>query len=159
MASTINKIKRALALIILACFFLPLCQCSSSVPSKWHPDGAPPAGAAAPAKTTIDVFIPVAQVQSDILGGALLVLAFGWPLGFLAARRRTYTEKQELIMNIVETLLSAAASAYLVSIILVWGQIRYGGVIVLIALAAYFVAAGLVVGERLRGRMRNRSPA
>ena len=130
---TVERIKRLLSIVILACLFMPLSQCTSKAPP--NQEGG----------SHINVFVPVAEVEFKDLGEIIIAGTFIWPLAALAVRRRFRTPVPEITINAVEVLLCAGSLYWIIEIIWLWGEIRYGGVIALGAFTAYLIGACYVL--------------
>lgn len=137
----VETIKRVLALVIVVCFFLPLAQCSPRSSAD---------GASASTDRPPDVLVPVKQVKFSSPYDAAILTLFGWPLVFVAVRRRARSRASRVVINVVEGLLAAASLYWLAETIALWGVIRYGGVILLLAFGTYLlcVAAALYMQWR-----------
>lgn len=134
----IERIKRVLALVILACFFLPLCQCTTRMPVGNE------RGSLESSKT--DVLVPFEQIHFQEADEMLLVALFVWPLVFWAARRGRQFKRKTVVLNSAELICSLASVVYLGLIFRFWGEPRYGGVIAIFAFFASAVfAAGVVL--------------
>src|ERR1017187_7897462 len=121
---TIENFKRVLALVALACFFLPLCQCSAKAPAGTATNVG--------AKDTTKAFVPIEQVHLEEAGEIAIVALFVWPLGFLFLRKLTTKTKWKLLLNFAEVLCGLVSLTYLVLIFRIWGELRYGGVLAML---------------------------
>ncbi|MFC5475109.1 hypothetical protein [Paraherbaspirillum soli] len=141
---TAERFKRFLAIVILVCFFLPLCQCTPKA------DVGDPARSGKSRAT--EVFIPAATIHFKEIGEALIVALFAWPLAAWAFRRRAHTVPTEVLLNTAEVICSAASLAYLVLIVRFWGEVRYGGVIAFAGYGSYLATSGFILVRRIIGR-------
>jgi len=139
----VEKLKRVLAVLILGCLFLPLSQCSVKAPAS----GAPQTQAA-----ERDVYIPIRVVSMNPGAGLLIVAIFAWPLAALALRYRVRRAWHEILLNIAELLCCATSIAYVVLVVRFWGELRYGGLLALIGLAAYFLCSASILWQHARKR-------
>lgn len=131
-----EPLKRILSLIIVACFFLPLSQCSH--PDKQSVDN----NVQQVTKNRSTLFIPATDLSYKDPDGIPMVFAFFWPLGAMLLRRRCQSKKSAVIANVFEIFLTLASMAYIEFIIQLWGTIKFGGVICLSAYAAYLLTCG-----------------
>ncbi len=130
-------IKRALAIVVLACFFLPLCQCTARVP--------PGSESATSEAVTTTVLVPFKELHFQEADEILLVGLFAWPLCFLAMHRAEQSRRQKVLISSVEFLFGVASIIYLGLILKLWGELRYGGVIAMLAFIASTAISGSVV--------------
>lgn len=127
MKISIEKIRRALAVVMLVALFLPLAQCT---PKK---DAAPNS---VPAKPYVLVFAENLKWQNPQDWSALALFAWPWPaLALLAFVRRRAVR---IATHALELLVCAWVTWYAGMIIAAYGEIRYGGVIWLSSLLLYF---------------------
>lgn len=123
----IESIKRLIAIVILICFFLPLCQCS--------PKAAPEQGLNSQVAAKVEIFIPYEKFSLKGIEESVLFFVFVWPLIFIAIRKASATRIKTILVNAMEVTLGVASFGYLFQIIRLWGEIKYGGVI---SLTAFF---------------------
>ena len=126
---TAENIKRALALVVLACFFLPLSQCTAKMAATPN----------AQAQTKTEVFIPVEAIRLQSVEEVPFVAVFVWPLGFWALRR--LVKARRLAVVGLELACGLASLTYLVLVFQFWGELRYGGVLVLLALLGHVLVS------------------
>lgn len=98
--------------------------------------------------------VPAARIEFKELSEGLLIAAFCWPLAALAVRQFLRAPWQTACLSAVELLASAAALIYLVSIIRLWGEVLYGGVLITLCYLAYALIAGLDIVRFARTRSR-----
>jgi len=170
MTAWIAGLQRFLAIAILACFFLPLCQCTSRPAAPASGDAASAsASASAPGPVagathapTVVVYVPAAIVTTGGLGYAPVVFGFAWPLLAVAIARRVRARGPVAAMALdgAEIALAAVTAYYAVQLIRLYGEIRVGGVLLLASLAAYLACSMLALrGDVLAARaQRQRSP-
>ncbi len=125
---TTENIKRLIAFVVLACFFLPLCQCSAKVDPK---------ESTASLHKATEVFVPFEKLHFEDADEVVLVAVFAWPLCLWAFRRTSIAARRKLVTNSVEVLCSIASFVYVGLIIQFWGEIKFGGVMCLAAFAAH----------------------
>lgn len=141
-----EKLKRALAIIILICFFLPLAQCSS----KESVSGGSGVAAKAPM-----VLVPASDIKFESFDEVPLIAMYLWPLGFIGVRRLIQKPKHLVYVSGVEILLAGSALYYLIQTIQLWGTIRYGGVILVAAYIGYILTAAFTLYRNLHGPFNN----
>ncbi len=116
-----------LALVLVACFFLPLAQCThKSVSTASSPPPKP------------SQFVAAAQINfknSDELG---LLALFLWPVPALVLTALVRRRGVRIGVHLAELLACAVAMFFAWYIIALWGEIRYGGVIFIATLVFYF---------------------
>lgn len=123
----IERIRRVLALLMLACLFLPLAQCTPKLlPGA---KGGPPK----PSE-----FVVAHELHFDTGGDFMLLAIFAWPLPTLALLAWVRARRARIALYVAELLTCSAALYYLSLILMLWGQIRYGGVILLSCMLFYF---------------------
>ena len=132
----IASIQRALAIVIMACFFLPLCQCTAKMPPR-------PESATSGVVTT-EVLVPFRKIHFQDADEMLLVVLFAWPLVFLVAHRAAQSKRKAVLIAGAEFLFGIASIIYLGLILKLWGELRYGGVIAMLAFIASTVISGSV---------------
>ena len=140
--------KRLLAIVIMVCFFLPLSECSSSLPES---DGKGGTQAATP-----KVFVAANEVRFAHWGDAVVLAVFTWPVLLIALRARIKARAWRMALTAAEALLAVLSGVYLMQVIELWGHYRYGGVIVVTACALYALAAlaeGIGWWQRTPARM------
>ncbi len=149
-----EQLKRFLAVVILICFFLPLAQCSAKQTTDAHPY---------PAKTAPQLLIPAHDVKFESVDEIPIVAMYVWPLAFIAVRAKARSKRSAVVTGIVEAMVSGAVLWCVVQTILLWGTVRYGGVILVSAHVVYLLAvsAGLYGSaradfDRPGGRVRQR---
>lgn len=140
---TIERLKRLLALVIMACFFMPLSQCTGKEDPS-HPHGAQPHD-----------FVPFAEVEFRDFSGIAITGIFVWPLAAFAARRRFRGPLPETILNAAEGVLCVGSLYWLIEVISLWGEIRYGGILLVGAFASYLVGTCVVLFRLLRHSRRS----
>ena len=128
-----ENLKRVLALVIALCFFLPLAQCTYVMQKVPAPSGTPPASASLEVVNT--TLVPAQVAYTFKLGDYALPAAFAWPCVFAALRRRPKSRWWALLLDVGEIAAALVAGWYLGEIIRVLGRVRYGGLIVMAALA------------------------
>lgn len=133
-----ERIKRFLSLVILACFFLPLCQCTAKAPLSENQ-------LRQVAISKSDTFTPATAIELKNLDEIPLILVFAWPLAAIFIRLLPGPKTAILSTNIVELLLSLASIIYIVNVIRYWGTIKFGGIIYLAAIASYSVVCGYIL--------------
>lgn len=136
---TIESIKRWLAIIILACFFLPLYQCSTKAPANTTSNQEAP--------SVTEALIPFEEIHFKNIDELVIVSVFAWPLGFWIVRRSTTTAPKKLLINLAEVICGAASLTYLILIFRLWGELRYGGVIALLAFSSYVITSVTVLSR------------
>ncbi|STQ90797.1 hypothetical protein [Iodobacter fluviatilis] len=143
---TAENIKRSIAIVVLACFFLPLCQCTAKMP--------PTQNANAQGSTTTEVFVPYEKVRLEDINEVVLVTLFVWPLCFWALRRFAVTRVKKIAINSAEIVCGLASLFYLGLFFRLWGDLKYGGVIALFSFAIQVaVSAFLLVQYVARKRV------
>lgn len=134
---TLERFKRLLAILILMCFFLPIAQCTAKAPISNHEISEK--------ISATEVFIPVAVIQFKEIDELIIIAIFVWPLVISPFRWRVHTAKREMLVNFIELIFSAASIVYLVLVFHFWGDVLYGGIIVLSAFTAYLLTCGFVL--------------
>ncbi|MBV8465844.1 MAG: hypothetical protein JO218_07835 [Burkholderiales bacterium] len=138
----LELLKRVASLIIAACLFLPLCQCTPKAVPGAQDSVQTQAAPAEPEVLVIGQRIDY-QDPHDLFG----LLLFAWPLLAWPLRRRVTRVLTTAIVNLAELTAAVATLIYLYDIIALWGQIRYGGVMALGAYGVYCLAAiGTLIG-------------
>ncbi len=95
-----EKSKRALAIIILICFFLPLAQCSTKAP----------VGSGSVSKSEAPmVLVPASDIKFESFDEVPLIAMYIWPLGFIGLRRLIQKPKHLAYVSGVEILLAGSA--------------------------------------------------
>ncbi|MBI4695716.1 MAG: hypothetical protein HY749_17060 [Gammaproteobacteria bacterium] len=135
----IEKLKRALAAVILVCFFLPLAQCSSQLSREPRKDEAP------------NVWIPTHGIDFQSTDEIPIVVMYLWPLAFIGIRHMAQRRIAAIAVNVVEGLLAAGSLYCVVETIRLWGSVRYGGILASGAFAGYIACAVAGLYQRARG--------
>ncbi|MBS1209268.1 MAG: hypothetical protein H6R19_1666 [Proteobacteria bacterium] len=130
---TIENFKRGLALIILICFFLPLCQCSAKSPAENTSNQAD--------FSTTEELIPIEEIRFQNIDELVIISVFAWPLALWMLRRFAATKPKKLLTNLAEIIFCAASLTYLMVIFRLWGDIKYGGILALVAFTSYLVTS------------------
>lgn len=127
MKISIEKIRRALAVVMLVVIFLPLAQCTQKK------DAAPNT---VPAKPYVLVIAENVKWQQPQDWSGLALFVWPWPTLVLLAfvRRRAV----RIATHALELLVCGWVAWYAGTIIALYGEIRYGGVIWLGSLLLYF---------------------
>jgi hypothetical protein len=126
---SIEKIRRALALVMVACMFLPLAQCTPKPDPSVHT--APPA----PSRF---IAADEAMAQFKRSGELTLAAVFLWPLPALLVLALVRRRGVRIAVHLLELAACAWAMYGLWIIIAFNGEIRYGGVIFCGTLLLYF---------------------
>jgi hypothetical protein len=134
---TLAGIKGLLSLLILACIFLPLTQCTikESV--------TPPAHDLIP--TGKIQFIPSEYIRFEDAGEIILVLYFLWPSLAVLAHGSVTNRKISVALNTSEAAISGYCIYHFATLFLFWHDIRYGGYILLFSYSAYLLCSAYVV--------------
>lgn len=130
---TIENFKRGLAIIILICFFLPLCQCSAKAPTVKTSNQVD--------LSTTEALIPVEEIRFQNIDELVIIAVFVWPLALWMLRRLAITTPKKLLTNLAEIIFCAASLTYLMLIFRLWGHIKYGGILALVAFSSYLMAS------------------
>lgn len=134
----IEKLKRALAAVILVCFFLPLAQCSSQMSREPRKDEAP------------NVWIPAHSIDFQSTDEIPIAVMYLWPLAFIGVRRTARGRAAALAVNVIEGLLAAGSLYCVIETIRLWGTVRYGGILAIGAFAGYLTCVVLSLYQRAR---------
>lgn len=121
----IEAIKRVLAIVILICFFLPLSQCTTTVPENAKPD--------AKMVSKTEEYVPYKAIHFQSFDEILLVSIFVWPLGFLALMQKSRLKRTAVLLNIAEMLCGIASLVYLAFLLAFWTEIKWGGILLTMA--------------------------
>lgn len=137
--------RRTLAGLAMACFFLPLAECSHTAVVPPEATAAPslptPATPRVTSGRTREVFIAVSAVPPAEIGFWFWLVVFAWPLLALRLAARLRRPLAQGILHGSELMLGAA-SLYLVGeVIHLWGSVRYGGILALTAFAGLTIVA------------------
>jgi hypothetical protein len=143
MKISIEKIRRVLAVVMLTTFFLPLTQCTPKQAS---------AASAAPSKPSVYVAAESMNWREPKEWSPLLL--FVWPLPSLALLAGVRRRAVRIATHALELLACAAATYYAVMIIGLWGEIRYGGVILLASLLLYFGFTAYCLRWQIRNKAK-----
>lgn len=126
---TLLMIKRALALLLLACFFLPLSQCTAKI--------QPESNAQSVAVKKADTFTAYKKIEFKSMDELSIVLLFFWP--FLALGTRSYLARKQY--RITLSVIEVAASLYCLYLVCLlfslWTTILVGGYLALTAFVGY----------------------
>lgn len=127
MKIAIEKIRRTLAVVMLATFFLPLTQCTH----KKEPGASGP-----PARTEVLVMANSMKWHEPQEWTSLAL--FVWPLPSLALLAFVRRRGVRIATHALELLACGVAAWFAYTIIALWGEIRYGGVLLLGSQLLYF---------------------
>lgn len=131
---TLLIIKRALALLLLACFFLPLSQCTAQIQAE--------SNAQSVAVKKADTFTAYKKIEYKSMDELSIVLLFFWP--FLALGTRSYLARKQY--RITLSVIEVAASLYCLYLVCLlfslWTTILVGGYL---AISAFIGYAGVSV--------------
>ncbi len=127
MKISIEKIRRTLAVVMLATFFLPLTQCTP----KKEPGASGP-----PAKVQVMVLADSMKWHEPQEWAPLALVV--WPLPSLALLAFVRRRGVRIATHAIELLACGVAGWFAYSIIALWGEIRYGGVLLLGSQLLYF---------------------
>lgn len=122
-------IKRALALLLLACFFLLLSQCTRPLP--------PESDTQSVVVEKADILTPYKTIEFKSIDEFGLVLLFFWP--FLALITRSYLVKKQyrIALSVVEVVASLFCLYYLWLLFGLWTTILVGGYLAITAFIGY----------------------
>lgn len=140
-----QRLKLWLAVIMLLCFCLPLAQCTQKA-------GFDAQGKLSTVETAED-YVPVLAITWSDPKDWLLLADYLWPWLTALCGWRWRRRAARITINVVEVLLCLAAAAHIGMIIHVWGHIRYGGVLLLAAFAAYAGIAGALAWFHFRHKV------
>lgn len=139
----LEGIKRALAIVILACFFLPLSQCTTVVQENGKPD--------AKMVSKTEQYVPYKAIHFESIDEILVVSIFVWPLGFWALNRKTRSKRSAVLISLTELLCGIASLAYLAYLFLFWTEIKWAGIVVTVAFAlSVLLSIRLILYHALR---------
>lgn len=136
-------IKRALAIVILACFFLPLSQCTTVVQENGKPD--------AKMVSKTEQYVPYKAIHFESIDEILVVSIFVWPLGFWALNRKIRSKRSAVLISLTELLCGIASLAYLAYLFLFWTEIKWAGIVVTVAfILSVLLSIRLILYHALR---------
>ena len=155
----ITRIKRWLALGILACFFLPLCQCTV-MPKASVPE---PSSKALQAPQII-VYAGVGLAaddfeRQDFAGFAFFVSAFSWPVAAMALHSRMRGRTAIIGLSAVEVVLGGLSVWGLLQLLRFFPQLRYGGALVLAFVPGYIACSGAAIWQIVKQKDAATKPA
>lgn len=140
----LEKVKRLLAIVILACMFLPIAQCSST-------QGA--ATDQMSQKQSLEALVPFNVIKADWRTSIPMTCVYLWPLPFVVFRRYLRSRPRVNAGASALELLFASASLYvLIETVRALGTLRYGGVLAITAFLVYFLLAAISLRRHLRER-------
>jgi hypothetical protein len=127
--SNLLIIKRALALLLLVCFFLPLSQCTRKIQPELNTQSV--------AVEKADILTPYKTIKFKSIDEFGLVLLFFWP--FLALIIRSYLVKKQyrITLSVVEVAVSLFCIYYMWLIFGLWPTILVGGYLAITAFIGY----------------------
>jgi len=139
----------AAALVLAVCVVLPISTCTRYVDARGEavtvePDAPIPAGV----REIVDHQVPIEQLVSNPLGGCLILVAFLWPLAFLAYRRWGARVGIQAALWWLEPLL-LAGSAHFVYTLAFLGEPAVGAWLAAASLAVLAVLWLRALGSRL----------
>lgn len=139
MKISIEKIRRTLAVVMLATFFLPLTQCTH----KKEPGTSGP-----PAKAEVLVLANSMKWHEPQEWAPLALIV--WPLPSLALLAFVRRRGVRIATHAIELLACGVATWYAYMIIALWGEIRYGGMLLLGSQLLYFAFTAYCLGWQIR---------
>lgn len=143
----ISTLKRMLALLILACFFLPLCQCSGKSEAPTYTES----GKLIETPEVKDiVIIPAEIVEFRHLDEIPLLSAFLWPLAAVLLQSRIRRRWGILALNALEIVLAVLSIAGFIHILQFYPELRYGGVLLLGGYACWIIASCIQVYQHAK---------
>lgn len=143
----ISTLKRMLALLILACFFLPLCQCSGK--SAVHACTESGKLTHTPA-TKPSVVIAAQMVEFRHLDEIPLLSAFLWPLAAVLVQSRIRRRWSIHALNTLEIILAVLCIAGFIQILQFYPELRYGGVLLLGGYVCWIIASCIRLYHHVR---------
>jgi hypothetical protein len=148
-----SRLRAAASLVLAACVVLPISTCTRYVDAQGEAV-AVEAGAPVPegAREIVDHQVPIEQLVSNPLGGILILVAFLWPLAFLAYGRWGARARIKAALWWLEPLLLTGSAHYVYTLAFL-GEPAVGAWLAAASLAVLAVLWLSALVERL-GRAR-----
>ena len=99
---------------------------------------------------SVEVLVPAKHIGFESLDEIPLVALYLWPLLFVGVRRLGRARQAGLLISGVELVLAGGSIYLIIETIKLWGTIRYGGVIVLMAFTAYLLLTAFALYRYMR---------
>jgi hypothetical protein len=161
----IPNIKRTAAILLMICFVLPLSRCERHAkPEAAEAAQAKNAATSAPliqslpVRTYEDTYAYNSVSPDKGWESAITIATFFWPLLFFFTGRKSWGFNGAMTIGVLELVL-CSASAYVVYGLVIFGELRYGGVLTFLALGIYSSAALVEISARLWPLLGPRSSA
>ncbi len=135
------------AALLAIAFFLPLsrCEITSTTPAADREAVKETPGA----EKVYDYYYAYENIGFEDPGSLLIPVIFFWPWAFLAYARRGRRARVKTVLNFLEPLL-AAGTAYMIVLMIIWGEIYIGAYVAFAGAGGYFIGSGIEVGWKIK---------